>query len=109
MEAPAEEQASANLSELLRAAQARLHDYVIQVLATVNAEDPASVKAAREALWPIAEAREVSYAARKSADAAPDAKPTNPAEPGAKPAAGPAAAKPQKPTAPQRPNAPPPA
>jgi len=104
-EAPADEEAQVNLSALLRAAQARLNDYVIQVLATTDADDPATVRAAREALRPILETREYVNGSRSAADAKPDAKP---AEPDAKPAE-PVVTKSQRPVAPQRPSAPPPA
>jgi len=102
--------------ELLRAAQQRVTEYVIQVFATIDPERPETTQAAREALRPLAEARDAANASRKTAaepvapkpDAsapAPDAKPDAPA-PVAKPDAP--VARPSKPP-PARPSAPPPA
>lgn len=77
--------------------------------ATVDPEEPATAKAARDALLPIADARDAAHAARKVTAAEPDA-PQPDAKPDAAPVAKPEApvARPSKP-APARPSAPPPA
>lgn len=103
--------AEVNLSELLRGAQQRVTEYVVQVVATIDPDDPATAAAARAALRPLLDARDTALAARKSPEAKPDApqpdaKPDAP-QPVAKPA-DPVVARPSKP-APARPSAPPPA
>ncbi|MFO0609261.1 MAG: hypothetical protein U0324_39215 [Polyangiales bacterium] len=100
----AEDVSLPNLGALLRAAQQRVGEYVLQVLASADSDDPASVAAASRALRPLQEARDAANAARKAPAAKPDAKPD------AKPAADPVVASPRK-TAPPpaRPSAPPPA
>jgi len=108
-------EAKVDQGELLRAAQQRVTEYVIQVAATVDPERPETLAAARAALRPLAEARDAANAARRPA-AEPEApKPDAPAPPPvvAKPDAPVAkpevpAARPSKPP-PARPSAPPPA
>lgn len=94
--------AEVNLSELLRGAQQRVTEYVVQVVATIDPDDPATAAAARAAMRPLLDARDTALAARKSPDAKPDAP-----QPVARPA-DPVVARPSKP-APARPSAPPPA
>jgi hypothetical protein len=52
-------------SELLRTARQRMVEYVIQVFATIDPNDPDTARAARDTLRPLAEAREAALAARK--------------------------------------------
>jgi len=100
----AEEVSLPNLGVLLRATQQRVSEYVLQVLASADSDDPASVAAASRALRPLQEARDAANAARKAPAAKPDAKPD------AKPAADPVVATPRKSAPPPaRPSAPPPA
>lgn len=100
----AEDTSLPNLGTLLRAAQQRVGEYVLQVLATADSDDPASVAAAVRALRPLQDARDAANAARKSSDAKGAAKPD------AKPAADPVVATPRKSVPPPaRPSAPPPA
>jgi len=104
----AEDVSLPNLTVLLRVAQQRVGEYVLQVLATADADEPASVTAALRALRPIHDAREAALAARKTPDTKPDAKPN--AKPDAKPAADPVVAAPRKSAPPPaRPSAAPPA
>lgn len=100
-------EAQVDQGELLRAAQQRVTEYVIQVAATVDPEQPETLAAARAALRPLAEAREAANAARKPAAEPAAPKPDAPAPtPVAKPDAPAPVAKPD---APARPSAPPPA
>lgn len=96
-------------TELLRAAQQRVTEYVIQVFATIDPERPETAQAAREALRPLADARDAANAARKTAAEPAAPTPDAPAPtPVAKPDAPAPVVTPSKP-APARPSAPPPA
>jgi hypothetical protein len=124
----AEDVSLPNLGMLLRAAQQRVGEYVLQVLATADSDEPASVAAAVRALRPLQDAREAALAARKTPDTKTDAKTDTKtdsktdakadaktdtktdAKTDAKPAADPVVATPRKSAPPAaRPSAPPPA
>jgi len=92
--------AQLNQGELLRAAQQRVTEYVIQVFASIDPEKPETTSAALAALRPIADARDAALAARKVTAAEPDAP-----QPDAPTPVAPVA-RPSKP-APARPSAPP--
>lgn len=81
-----------NLSALLRDAQQRVSAYVVQVLATIDPDDASTTKIARDALRPLADARENANAARRAQPVASDpvvAKPAPQPAPPAQPAARP--------------------
>ncbi len=65
--------AQLNQGELLRAAQQRVTEYVIQMFASIDPERPETTATALSALRPIADARDAALAARKVTAAEPDA------------------------------------
>ena len=80
-EAKEPEADAVNLTELLRVAQQRVTEYVVQVFAAIDPDAPATKKAARRALRPLLEARDAALAARKPGAAEGDTEPTPDAEP----------------------------
>jgi hypothetical protein len=69
--------APGNLLELLREHSQAVSDYVVQVAATVKRDDPASVKAALDALKPIDDVREMAArGAGVTTEAQPSPQPT---------------------------------
>jgi hypothetical protein len=107
-----------NLLELLRDHTQAVTDYVVQVAATVQRDDPATIKAALDALKPLDDAREAM--GRRAGTAQPEkpetteepAPPEKPAQPVVTPVTQPVAtpvAQPAQPTPPEQPNQPAPA
>ena len=80
-EAKEPEAEAVNLTELLRVAQQRVTEYVVQVFAAIDPQLPATRQAARRALRPLLEARDAALAARKPGATQSDAEPTPDAEP----------------------------
>lgn len=76
-----EETAAVNLLELLRDHTRAVTDYVVQVAAKVQRDDPATVKAALDALKPIDDAREAMGRRTPAAQPAAPEEPVQPVQP----------------------------
>lgn len=104
-----------NLLELLRQHAQAVSDYVVQVAATVRRDEPATVKAALDALRPIDDMRELTVRRESPAQtaqptqpvSAPVPQPTQPAQPPEQPVAQPTPTPVTKPLVAPRPSAPP--